>query len=166
MEISSASAAMGVFTSKPHYKPNPYARRDEPELSEPPQTTKTPAETPRRRPFPPPSPAKHLKAVLLRRQVSVKPNAAAIQEGEEAAVDLDKSFGLSKKFASRFQVGEEVGRGHFGYTCSAIGKKGELKGQKVAVKIIPKSKVRIFLCMLGYSELHSLMGSISFLQCI
>lgn len=71
----------------------------------------------------------------------MKPNAAAIQEGEEAAVDLDKSFGLSKKFASRFQVGEEVGRGHFGYTCSAIGKKGELKGQKVAVKIIPKSKM-------------------------
>lgn len=76
----------------------------------------------------------------------MKPNAAEIPD-EEDAVGLDKSFGLSKKFASRFEVGEEMGRGHFGYTCSAIGKKGELKGQKVAVKIIPKSKVSI-LCML------------------
>ncbi|KAH0720267.1 hypothetical protein KY284_005297 [Solanum tuberosum] len=32
------------------------------------------------------------------------------------------------------------GRGHFGYTCSAIIKKGELKGQKVVVKVIPKAK--------------------------
>ncbi|KAH6818953.1 CDPK-related kinase [Perilla frutescens var. frutescens] len=134
---------MGIFTSKQHFKPNPYAKRDAPpEHSEQPQP-KTPAETPRRRPFPPPSPAKHLKAVLLRRHVSVKPNAAAIQEGaeEEEAAVLDKSFGLSNKFASRFEVGDEVGRGHFGYTCSAIGKKGELKGLKVAVKIIPKSKM-------------------------
>jgi hypothetical protein len=34
-----------------------------------------------------------------------------------------------------------VGRGHFGYTCSAKFKKGERKGQQVAVKVIPKSKV-------------------------
>ena len=42
---------------------------------------------------------------------------------------------------SRLEVGEEVGRGHFGYTCSARFKKGELKGQQVAVKVIPKAKV-------------------------
>ncbi|KAL3350607.1 hypothetical protein AABB24_023171 [Solanum stoloniferum] len=93
-------------------------------------------------PFPPPSPAKHIKALLLRRHGSVKPNAAAIPEGEETeGSNLDKSFGFSKQFASKYEIGEEVGRGHFGYTCSAIVKKGELKGQKVAVKVIPKAKM-------------------------
>ncbi|KAI3446024.1 hypothetical protein Pfo_002689 [Paulownia fortunei] len=136
---------MGICASKPPQKSNPYARRDVPEYSEPKKTTpysQTPRGTQRRRPFPPPSPAKHLKAVFLRRHGAVKPSGAAIQEGEEEAVELDKSFGLSKKFASRFEVGEEVGRGHFAYTCSAVAKKGELKGQKVAVKIIPKSKMK------------------------
>ena len=76
----------------------------------------------------------------------MKPNAAEIPAGEEvkedeAAVGLNKSFGLSKKFASKFEIGEVVGRGHFGYTCSAIAKKGDLKAHKLAVKIIPKSKV-------------------------
>ncbi|KAJ9704971.1 hypothetical protein PVL29_003155 [Vitis rotundifolia] len=105
--------------------------------------------TPRRffkRPFPPPSPAKHIKAVLARRQGK---KAAAIPEGEgeeeeAAAGGLDKSFGFSKQFTSRYEVGEEVGRGHFGYTCSARFKKGERKGQQVAVKVIPKAKV--WLC--------------------
>lgn len=72
--------------------------------------------------------------MLLRRHDGTKPSGAAAHE----AAELDKSFGLSKKFASRFEIGEEVGRG---YTCSATAKKGELKGQKVSVKIIPKSKV-------------------------
>ncbi|KAK4437844.1 CDPK-related protein kinase [Sesamum alatum] len=132
---------MGLCASKPPPKPNPYARTDVPEYSQPPETTpppQTPVRTPRRRPFPPPSPAKHLKAVLLRTHGAVKPSGAAINEGEE---ELDKSFGFSKKFASRFEVGEEVGRGHFGYTCAAIARKGELQGRKVAVKIIPKSKM-------------------------
>ena len=40
---------------------------------------------------------------------------------------------------------EEVGRGHFGHTCWAKGKKGDLKGQSVAVKIISKAKVRGFV---------------------
>ncbi|ERM97367.1 hypothetical protein AMTRI_Chr04g246910 [Amborella trichopoda] len=100
--------------------------------------------TPRRffkRPFPPPSPAKHIRAVLARRHGSVKPNEAAIPEGREAEVTLDKSFGFSKHFSSKYDLGEEVGRGHFGYTCSARFKKGELKGQQVAVKIIPKAKM-------------------------
>uniref|UniRef100_M1DVY2 Calcium-dependent protein kinase n=1 Tax=Solanum tuberosum TaxID=4113 RepID=M1DVY2_SOLTU len=52
-----------------------------------------------KRPFPPPSPAKHIKALLLRRHSSVKPNAACIPEGEETeGVNLDKSFGFSKQF--------------------------------------------------------------------
>lgn len=38
-------------------------------------------------------------------------------------------------------LGKEVGRGHFGHTCWAKGKKGELKGQPVAVKIISKAKM-------------------------
>ncbi|XP_054809046.1 CDPK-related kinase 5 [Prosopis cineraria] len=102
--------------------------------------------TPRRffkRPFPPPSPAKHIKAVLARRHGSVKPNEATIPEGSEAEVvaGLDKSFGFSKHFGSKYELGDEVGRGHFGYTCAAKFKKGELKGQQVAVKVIPKAKM-------------------------
>ncbi|KAL4367619.1 hypothetical protein GQ457_05G007020 [Hibiscus cannabinus] len=97
-----------------------------------------------RRPFPPPSPAKHIRAVLARRHGSVKPNEAAIPEGSEAGATgtgLDKSFGFSKHFGSKYELGDEVGRGHFGYTCAAKSKKGELKGQQVAVKVIPKAKM-------------------------
>ncbi|XP_019195565.1 PREDICTED: CDPK-related kinase 5-like [Ipomoea nil] len=100
--------------------------------------------TPRRffrRPFPPPSPAKHIRAVLARRHGSVKPNGAAIPEGAESEGGLDKSFGFSKHFGNKYELGEEVGRGHFGYTCRAKFKKGELKGQEVAVKVIPKAKM-------------------------
>lgn len=102
--------------------------------------------TPRRffkRPFPPPSPAKHIRAVLARRHGTVKPNEAAIPEGKEVAegAGLDKRFGFSKNLNSKYELGEEVGRGHFGYTCKAKFKKGELKGQDVAVKVIPKVKV-------------------------
>ncbi|XP_073018787.1 CDPK-related kinase 5-like isoform X2 [Primulina eburnea] len=96
-----------------------------------------------KRPFPPPSPAKHIRAVLARRHGSVKPNEAAIPEGKEVseAAGLDKSFGFSKNFYNKYDLGEEVGRGHFGYTCRAKFKKGELKGQEVAVKVIPKTKM-------------------------
>lgn len=95
-----------------------------------------------KRPFPPPSPAKHIKALLARRHGSVKPNEATIPEGSECEIiGLDKNFGFSKNFISHYELGEEVGRGHFGYTCSAKGKKGSLKGQDVAVKVIPKAKV-------------------------
>lgn len=99
-----------------------------------------------KRPFPPPSPAKHIRALLARRQGKKAAAAATIPEGEEgdgaaAVTGLDKRFGFSKQFTSQYEVGEEVGRGHFGYTCSAKFKKGELKGQQVAVKVIPKAKV-------------------------
>lgn len=96
-----------------------------------------------KRPFPPPSPAKHIKALLARRHGSVKPNEAAIPEDGEVVVGtgLDKNFGFFKGFESKYEVGEEVGRGHFGYTCSAKFKKGDRKGQRVAVKVIPKAKV-------------------------
>ncbi|KAJ4714743.1 CDPK-related kinase [Melia azedarach] len=102
--------------------------------------------TPKRffkRPFPPPSPAKHIKAVLARRHGSVKPNERRFRREVKPrpAAGLDKSFGFSKHFGNKYELGEEVGRGHFGYTCSAKFKKGELKGQQVAVKVIPKAKM-------------------------
>ncbi|CAF2093647.1 hypothetical protein YC2023_063801 [Brassica napus] len=96
-----------------------------------------------KRPFPPPSPAKHIRAFLARRHGSSAkpPSEVSIPEGEEFEIGLDKSFGFSKHFASHYEIDGEVGRGHFGYTCSAKGKKGSLKGQEVAVKVIPKSKM-------------------------
>ncbi|KAK9154390.1 hypothetical protein Sjap_001870 [Stephania japonica] len=94
-----------------------------------------------KRPFPPPSPARHIKALLLRRHGSVKPNETSIPEGDEYEVGLDKSFGFSRNLSSKYELGEEVGRGHFGYTCAAKVRKGELKGQEVAIKVIPKSKM-------------------------
>ncbi|KAI0495867.1 hypothetical protein KFK09_022174 [Dendrobium nobile] len=96
------------------------------------------------KPFLPPSPAKHIRALLARRQGLLKSNEAAISDGEVgrgSAVALDKNFGFSKGFECKYELGEEVGRGHFGYTCCARSKKGELKGEMVAVKIIPKAKM-------------------------
>ncbi|KAE7999311.1 hypothetical protein FH972_003755 [Carpinus fangiana] len=103
--------------------------------------------TPRRffrRPFPPPSPAKHIKASLAKRLGhGAKPKEGPIPEerGAEPERALDKSFGYSKNFGAKYELGKEIGRGHFGHTCSARGKKGELKDQSVAVKIISKSKM-------------------------
>ncbi|OVA01771.1 Protein kinase domain [Macleaya cordata] len=91
--------------------------------------------TPKRffkRPFPPPSPAKHIRAVLARRHGILKPNEASIPVD---GAGLDKSFGFSKHFANKYELGDGIGRGHFGYTCAAKCKKGELKGQQVAVKM-------------------------------
>ena len=97
--------------------------------------------------------------MLRRRKANKKAeNEAIIAEGEEEGVELDKRFGFSKELRSRLEVGEEVGRGHFGYTCSAKFKKGEFKGQQVAVKVIPKSKVGPFS--------FYLFKVYTFLQCI
>ncbi|KAF0903678.1 hypothetical protein E2562_029053 [Oryza meyeriana var. granulata] len=114
--------------------------------------------TPRRffkRPFPPPSPAKHIKATLAKRLGGGKPKEGTIPEeggvgaggggggadGVETERPLDKTFGFSKNFGAKYELGKEVGRGHFGHTCSAVVKKGEFKGQTVAVKIIAKAKM-------------------------
>ncbi|XP_010550381.1 PREDICTED: CDPK-related kinase 5 isoform X2 [Tarenaya hassleriana] len=132
----------------PFYSPSPahyFFSKKTPARS--PATTASGNSTPKRffkRPFPPPSPAKHIRAVLARRHGSVKPNGAAIPEGSEAdggGVGLDKSFGFSRNFSSKYELGDEVGRGHFGYTCAAKFKKGDNKGQQVAVKVIPKAKM-------------------------
>ncbi|KAG5036070.1 hypothetical protein JHK87_010980 [Glycine soja] len=110
----------------------------------------SPARTPGRKfrwPLPPPSPAKPIMAALLRRQGKAKPKEGPIPEeqgeggGGEGERSLDKSFGYGKNFGAKFELGKEVGRGHFGHTCWAKGKKGDLKGQSVAVKIISKAKM-------------------------
>lgn len=85
---------------------------------------------------------------MLARRLGKKSTASVAipEDGEdEDGVDLDKRFGFSKELTSRLEVGDEVGRGHFGYTCSAVFKKGEFKGQQVAVKVIPKAKVGAFV---------------------
>ncbi|KAJ7967428.1 CDPK-related kinase [Quillaja saponaria] len=128
----------------PFYSPSPahYLKKS----PAPTPDNKSATSTPRRffrGPFHPPSPAKHIKAVLARRQGKKAANAIPEEEEVEVkgAVNLDKRFGFSKEFTSRLEVSKEVGRGHFGYTCSAMYKKGELKGQQVAVKVIAKAKM-------------------------
>lgn len=135
----SLSTHTGKTPKFPFYSPSPFssAFKNSPANS---SVSSTPLRL-FKRPFPPPSPAKHIRALLARRHGSVKPNEATIPEGSECEIGLDKNFGFTKNFVSHYELGEEVGRGHFGYTCSAKGKKGSLKGQDVAVKVIPKSKV-------------------------
>lgn len=100
-----------------------------------------------KRRFAPPSPAKHIKSTLAKRLGHGKPKEGPIPEerGAEQEQSLDKSFGYSKNFGAKYELGVEVGRGHFGHTCSGRGKKGELKDQPVAIKIISKAKVQIML---------------------
>ncbi|XP_020592178.1 CDPK-related kinase 3-like [Phalaenopsis equestris] len=107
--------------------------------------------TPRRffrRPFPPPSPAKHIKASLVKRFGAAKPKEGTIVEdvgavaaSPEVERPLDKTFGYGKHFGAKYELGKEVGRGHFGHTCTARVRKGDMKGQIVAVKIISKAKM-------------------------
>ncbi|CAH2057715.1 unnamed protein product [Thlaspi arvense] len=68
--------------------------------------------TPRRffrRPFPPPSPAKHIKASLIKR-LGVKPKEGPIPEerGTETEQSLDKSFGYGKNFGAKYELGKEM----------------------------------------------------------
>ncbi|CAI9762514.1 unnamed protein product [Fraxinus pennsylvanica] len=105
----------------------------------------SPARTPGKKskwPFPPPSPAKPIMSSFMKRQAGT-PTASPIPEegGEGGESQLDKSFGFPKNFTAKYELGKEVGRGHFGHTCWAKGKKGELKNQQVAVKIISKAKM-------------------------
>nr|AAK54157.1 CaMK1 [Oryza sativa] len=167
---SAAAAAAKPGTPKQHkfpfYLPSPLpasSYKGSPANS---SVASTPARGGFKRPFPPPSPAKHIRALLARRHGSVKPNEASIPESGEPGVALDKGFGFSRHFAAKYELGREVGRGHFGYTCAATCKKGELKGDDVAVKVIPKAKmttaiaiedvrreVRILSSLAGHSNL-------------
>lgn len=63
-----------------------------------------------------------------------------MEESEDQS--LDKNFGYNKNFGAKYDLGKEVGRGHFGHTCQAKGRKGELRDLPLAVKIISKAKVR------------------------
>ncbi|XP_071697897.1 CDPK-related kinase 5-like [Rutidosis leptorrhynchoides] len=161
---------MGSCTSKPP-RPNPYAPRELPEppksphhenyklddhddkaYSTSPSHNKSPVKqvlgnkksptrllsgnsTPKIGLFPPLSPAKHIMDVLRGRR-------PVTEDGHEVTTGLDKRFGLSKRVWEQYEVGEEVGRGHFGYTVTATSKSGTNIGQKVAVKVIPKAKMK------------------------
>jgi hypothetical protein len=96
----------------------------------------TSASTPRqffRRPFASPSPAKHIKASLARRLVHHSPPFASqvprppvevliSEQGASGAGEvereLDKSFGYDRHFAAKYELGKELGRGHFGQPAS------------------------------------------------
>ncbi|CAL5197680.1 unnamed protein product [Lathyrus oleraceus] len=127
----------------PFYSPSPAHHLFSGKFPKTPATPRTP-----RRFFRPASPAKHIRSLLARRHGSVKPNGASVSTGSEGEGEgvarLDKNFGFLKNFGSKYQLGEEVGRGHFGYTCSAVVKgnnKGDVKGHRVAVKVIQKVKM-------------------------
>ncbi|KAK9123308.1 hypothetical protein Sjap_012910 [Stephania japonica] len=138
VETPSVNSEIKKASKFPFYSPSPLSSvfKNSPAIS---SVTSTPLRF-FKRPFPPPSPAKPIKALLARWHGSVKPNEATIPEGNEYDVGLDKNFGFSKQFGAKYEIGDEVGRGHFGYTSAARVKKGELKGQEVAVKVISKSK--------------------------
>ncbi|CAI9765707.1 unnamed protein product [Fraxinus pennsylvanica] len=162
------NSSTGKTPKFPFYSPSPLpsAFKNSPANSS--SVTSTPLRF-LKRPFPPPSPAKHIKALLARRHGSVKPNEATIPEGSECEIiGLDKNFCFSKNFTNHYEIGEEVGRGHFGYTCSAKGKKGSLKGQDVAVKVIPKSKMTTVIAIEDVRRevkiLRALTGHKNFVQ--
>ncbi|KAL8494834.1 hypothetical protein ACS0TY_019132 [Phlomoides rotata] len=108
-----------------------------------------------KKPFPPPSPAKHIRASLRKMGLKKKaPREGPIPEDAAAAAgaveeteqqqqqqQLDKNFGYNKNFGAKYELGKEVGRGHFGHTCCAKGRKGELKDVPLAIKIISKAKM-------------------------
>ena len=140
-----SDATPGRYTSANSFSTSPFTS------PLPPGVAPSPARTPGRKfrwPLPPPSPAKPIMAAILRRQGKGRPKEGPIpeeQQGEAGEIErsLDKSFGYAKNFGARYELGKEVGRGHFGHTCWAKAKKGELKGQSVAVKIISKAKVSV-----------------------
>ncbi|KAH7543774.1 hypothetical protein JRO89_XS15G0014700 [Xanthoceras sorbifolium] len=123
----------------------------------------SPARTPGKKfrwPLPPPSPAKPIMSAIMKRLGSGKEKwkRSPVAENKQgggggggggggAESELNKNFGYSKNFATKFEVGKEVGRGHFGHTCWAKGRKGELKGLPVAVKIISKAKMTTALAI-------------------
>ncbi|KAL1208744.1 CDPK-related kinase 2 [Cardamine amara subsp. amara] len=143
-----SSPAVKASPFFPFYTPSPARHRRNKSRDAGGGESKSVTSTPLRqlvRAFHPPSPAKHIRDVLRRRkgkkEASTLPAERQQTEEEREEVGLDKRFGFSKEFQSRMELGEEIGRGHFGYTCSAKFKKGELKDQEVAVKVIPKSKM-------------------------
>jgi hypothetical protein len=62
------------------------------------------------------------------------------REGGESG-SLGKGFGFNKGFGANHDLGDEVGWGHFGYTCVTTVKKGTRNRESIAIKVIPKAKV-------------------------
>lgn len=142
--VKSTPARSSIPQPSPWPSPYPHGLSASPlpgGVSPSPARSSTPGRFFKRR-FAPPSPAKHIKASLAKR-FGQKPKESPIPEeqGVEPEQSLDKSFGYSKNFGAKYELGKEVGRGHFGHTCSGRGKKGELKDKPLAVKIISKAKV-------------------------
>ncbi|OMO56018.1 hypothetical protein COLO4_35823 [Corchorus olitorius] len=105
--------------------------------------------TPRRcswRPFQPPFLAKHIKHLLLKRLCG-EPKLGSISEdgGSEPQEGLDKTFGFRKNFGAKYKLVQKFGRGSLGHVFSGRARKGELKDQPVAVKIISKAKMKTTL---------------------
>ena len=42
-----------------------------------------------------------------------------LPQGSELELGLDKGVSFSKHFFAKYELGKEVGCGHFGYTCAA-----------------------------------------------
>ncbi|KAG2547047.1 hypothetical protein PVAP13_9KG143900 [Panicum virgatum] len=55
--------------------------------------------------------------------------------------ELDERFGYDRNFSAKYELGKEVGRGHFGHTCLARARKGDMRGQTLAVKVISKAEM-------------------------
>ncbi|KAI4363697.1 hypothetical protein MLD38_019884 [Melastoma candidum] len=139
-----ASSEANSFAGSPFASPLPAGVAPSP----------SPARTPLRKfrwPLPPPSPARPIMSAIAKRMAGRggpknEPIAEELADGvaeaeEDGEPQLDKNFGYGKNIGAKFELGKEIGRGHFGHTCWAKGKKGELKGQTVAVKVISKVKM-------------------------
>ncbi|KAK1678220.1 hypothetical protein QYE76_039068 [Lolium multiflorum] len=56
-------------------------------------------------------------------------------------VGLDKGFGFSKHFFTKYKPDYKVGRGQLGCTCSIKAKKASIR-VRMTIKVIPKANLR------------------------
>ncbi|CAN1812787.1 CDPK-related kinase 4 [Linum perenne] len=134
--VSSHSNHANFYAPSPFHSPLPAGVPPSP----------SPSGTPGRKfkwPLPPPSPAKPIMRMMRKKgQTKKTPKQGTIPEDDEGGPAAgDKNFGYPNNIAAKYELGKEVGRGHFGHTCWAKGKKGDLKGESVAVKVISKAKM-------------------------
>ncbi|KAM3352261.1 hypothetical protein ACQJBY_023852 [Aegilops geniculata] len=91
--------------------------------------------------FPPPLFAKHIRALLPRRHAPSSPMRHP--SPREPELGLDKGFNFSKHFA-KYELGEEVGCGHFGYTCAAKAMNSEHKARTSPSRSSPRTSCACF----------------------
>ncbi|KAM7258162.1 hypothetical protein ACFE04_013903 [Oxalis oulophora] len=108
----------------------------------------------------------HGKQQHIRRNDSVRPSTSSDQYDDDQSqlqlqLELDKTFGFLKNFGVNYQLDEEVGRGHSSYTCCAKPKKWYLKAQDVAVKVIPKSKMKTAVAVEGVGHEVKILQALS-----